>query len=72
MHNGLRVVADGYCGSWMTELIERCHGHHEPQEERAFYEVITRLGHNATMMELVAIGHATACGSSKGILVAVL
>ena len=52
MHNGLRVVADGYCGSWMTDLIARCRGHHEPQEERVFHEILPRLADNATMIEL--------------------
>lgn len=36
MHNGLRVVADGYYGQWMTDLIRLCRGHHETQEERIF------------------------------------
>jgi FkbM family methyltransferase len=52
MHNGLRVVADGYCGAWMTDLIARCHGHHEPQEERVFHDLVTRLPEAATMIEL--------------------
>ena len=52
MHNGLRVVADGYCGAWMTRLIELCHGHHEAQEERMFHEVLRRLPPDATMLEL--------------------
>ena len=52
MHNGLKVVADGYCGPWMTRLIESCEGHHEPQEERIFHEVVKRLAANATMIEL--------------------
>jgi FkbM family methyltransferase len=52
MHNGLRVVADGYCGSWMTDLIARCRGHHEPQEERIFHEILPRFSDNATMIEL--------------------
>jgi len=43
MHNGVRVVASGYHGDWMTELIARLGGHHEPQEERAFHEVVERL-----------------------------
>src|SRR5690242_10902126 len=33
MHNGLRVLADAFEGTWMTQLIQRCRGHHEPQEE---------------------------------------
>ena len=52
MHNGLRVLADGYCGEWMTQLIARCHGCHEPQEERVFHEVMARLPSKATMIEL--------------------
>jgi FkbM family methyltransferase len=52
MHNGLRVVAGGYCGEWMQNLIARCRGHHEPQEERVFHEVVSRLPATATMIEL--------------------
>jgi FkbM family methyltransferase len=43
MHNGVLVVAGGYFGEWMQEIIERLHGHHEPQEERVFHEVVERL-----------------------------
>ena len=52
MHNGLRVVADGYYGQWMTDLIRLCRGHHESQEERLFHEVVKRLPPDATMIEL--------------------
>ena len=52
MHNGLKVVADGYCGAWMTRLIARCGGHHEPQEERAFHHVVAALPADATMIEV--------------------
>ena len=52
MHNGLKVLADGYYGSWMTELIRLCRGHHEPQEERVFHEVVSRLSSSSTMVEL--------------------
>lgn len=52
MHNGVRVVADGYYGTWMTSLIERLQGHHEPQEELVFHEVLKHLGSQATMIEL--------------------
>ncbi len=52
MHNGVRVVADGYDGAWMTQLIALCRGHHEPQEERVFHEVVARLPLDATMIEL--------------------
>lgn len=52
MHNGLKVLADGCYGSWMTELIRLCRGHHEPPEERVFHEVVSRLSSSATMVEL--------------------
>ena len=54
MHNGVRVVVDGYYGAWMTQLIERCSGHHEPQEERIFHEVVSRLPPGGTILELGA------------------
>jgi FkbM family methyltransferase len=52
MHNGVRVVAGGYYGDWMTGIIERLRGHHEPQEEIVFHEVLKHLQPSATMLEL--------------------
>ncbi len=52
MHNGLRVVADGYYGAWMTRLIELARGHHEPQEEAAFHALMHALPPGGTMVEL--------------------
>jgi FkbM family methyltransferase len=52
MHNGVRVVAGGYYGDWMTRIIERLHGHHEPQEEAVFHEILKHLPPDATMLEL--------------------
>jgi FkbM family methyltransferase len=52
MHNGVKVVEDGYCGRWMTEIIRLLRGHHEPQEEKVFYEVLKHLSPGATMVEL--------------------
>jgi FkbM family methyltransferase len=52
MHNGTKVVADGYCGRWMTELIRLLRGHHEPQEEKVFFELLRLLGPDSTMVEL--------------------
>src|SRR5687768_1816503 len=43
MHNGIRVVAGGYYGSFMTEVIQRLQGHHEPQEELVFHEILKRV-----------------------------
>jgi FkbM family methyltransferase len=52
MHNGVRVIAGGYYGDWMTGVIERLQGHHEPQEEAVFYEILKHLAPQATMLEL--------------------
>lgn len=52
MHNGVRVIEGCYYGNWMTELIRLLKGHHEPQEERVFHEVLKYLPPRATMVEL--------------------
>ncbi len=52
MHNGVRVLAGGYYGGWMQDLITRCRGHHEPQEEVLFAEIMRHLGDDAVMFEL--------------------
>src|SRR5690348_8061587 len=43
MHEGTRVLADAYCGPWMTEIIRRLRGHHEPQEELVVHHLVERL-----------------------------
>ncbi len=52
MHNGVRVLEDCYYGRWMTELIRLLHGHHEPQEEKVFYELLRYVPPGSTMVEL--------------------
>jgi FkbM family methyltransferase len=52
MHNGVRVLAGGYHGNWMAEIIRRLRGHHEPQEELVFHEVLKHVSAEATMIEL--------------------
>ncbi|MGD0284552.1 MAG: FkbM family methyltransferase, partial [Candidatus Saccharimonadales bacterium] len=52
MHNGIKVVVDGYYGPWVTELIKKLQGHHEPQEEKVFYELAKLFQPNTTMIEL--------------------
>jgi FkbM family methyltransferase len=44
MHEGARVLAGAYHGAWMTEVIRRLRGHHEPQEELVVDRIIRRLG----------------------------
>ena len=52
MHNGIRIVEGCYHGRWMTAIIEALGGHHEPQEERAFHEVLKHIGPGSCMIEL--------------------
>ena len=52
MHNGIKIAKGSYHGDWMTEIIEKLNGHHEPQEEKAFHEVLGRLSGKRTMVEL--------------------
>jgi len=52
MHNGIKVLAGGYYGDWMQDLITRCKGHHEPQEEVVFHEILKYIQPTATMIEL--------------------
>lgn len=58
MHNGVRVVEGCYYGDWMTEVIRRLRGHHEPQEEVAFHAIVERLADTVdgrpSMLELGA------------------
>jgi len=53
MHDGTLVLAGGYCGDWMTEIIRELHGHHEPQEELAFHHL---LRHCRPATRIVEIG----------------
>ena len=52
MHNGLQVKLGGYYGNWMAEIIKKLRGHHEPQEEKVFHEVLKKIGSKGTMIEL--------------------
>jgi FkbM family methyltransferase len=52
MHNGLKVVSGGYYGSWMREIIKKLRGHHEPQEEKVFHEIVQRASRSGLMIEL--------------------
>lgn len=60
MHNGLKVLASGYTpndleqyyGYWMSDIIALLRGHHEPQEEKVFYEILKEIPMGAVMIEL--------------------
>ena len=52
MHNGLKVIHGGYHGDWMAKIIATLKGHHEPQEEKVFYEILKHIPKTGTMLEL--------------------
>jgi len=52
MHNGLKVIEGAYHGRGITEIIRLLRGHHEPQEEKAFYEIMKHIREGSTMIEL--------------------
>lgn len=54
MHQGIVVAAGGYHGEWMTEIIRRLRGHHEPQEELIFHALLPHCRPGARMVEIGA------------------
>jgi hypothetical protein len=52
MHNGVRVYTDSHYGKYNTEVIRRLEGHHEPQEERVFHEILSAVPPSGVMLEL--------------------
>ena len=64
MHNGVKVVKDCYYGysAWMSDIIFGLKGHHEPQEERVFYEILKYVPEGSVMIEWGVIGRTTRFG----------
>lgn len=52
MHNGVIIHRGSYHGGWMTRVIQELQGHHEPQEEKVFAEVLPYLKPGSVMVEL--------------------
>ncbi|MGB1249183.1 MAG: FkbM family methyltransferase [Candidatus Promineifilaceae bacterium] len=52
MHNGIKLYSEGHYGDVYTEVIKGLRGFHEPQQEKAFHEVLQRIQPNGTMIEL--------------------
>jgi FkbM family methyltransferase len=52
MHDGTKVVAGGYHGDWMADVIRSLHGHHEPQEELLFHHMLRYVRQRSTFVEL--------------------
>jgi hypothetical protein len=52
MHNGILIHVGSYYGDGNTILLLKNKGVHEPQEERAFEEILNFIPTGATMLEL--------------------
>ena len=52
MHDGSRVMAGGYHGDWMIEVIRSLRGHHEPQEELLFHHLLGYVRPGTLVVEL--------------------
>ena len=62
MHDGTLVSANGYCGKWMTEIVQRLKGHHEPQEELIFILYFSIVGQIISLLNLEVGGLTTRIG----------
>jgi len=51
MHNGILIHEGCYHQTWVTDIIKALKGHHEPQEEKLFYEVLNIVPNNGVMVE---------------------
>jgi hypothetical protein len=54
MHNGLKVIANGYYGDGITRMLSANGGCHEPQEEVVFDAIVRVQPAGAVMMEIGA------------------
>lgn len=54
MHNGIKIHVGSYYGDGNTVLLHKNKGVHEPEEERAFTEIVKLLPPGAVMLELGA------------------
>ena len=51
MHNGVLIHEGCYHQAWVTDIIKALKGHHEPQEEKLFYEVLNIVPKGGVMVE---------------------
>ena len=51
MHNGLKVIVNGYYGDGITRMLQLNRGCHEPQEEVVFDAIVRTLPPGAVMVE---------------------
>lgn len=56
MHNGVVIEEGCYYGPWMTEVIRDLRGHHEPQEELVFHEIVERIVRTESAPTMIELG----------------
>lgn len=56
MHNGILIEEGCYFGDWMTEIIRVLDGHHEPQEEVVFHDILERLATTEPAPTMIELG----------------
>ena len=52
MHNGIKVLVNGYYGEFITKMLQINRGVHEPQEELVFMEVLKYIPDGGCIVEL--------------------
>lgn len=52
MHNGIRILTGGYYGLPIAKMLYLNKGVHEPEEERIFGEILSKIPAGATMIEM--------------------
>ena len=56
MHNGVVIEEGCYQVRWMTEVIRCLRGHHEPQEEFVFHQVVECVAHTEEEPSMIELG----------------
>jgi len=51
MHNGILIHEGCYHQQWVTDIIKELKGHHEPQEEKLFHEILKVIPDKGIMIE---------------------
>lgn len=52
MHNGIEVPAGQYGSTTVQKIISELNGHHEPQEEWVFHNLLPHMGRGSRILEL--------------------
>lgn len=52
LHNGIKIHKESYYGYCMLRLLMENNGIHEPQEEKAFYDILPFIKKDSVMIEL--------------------